>query len=56
MAGAHQGESQYIPRLRVTDKYIILLYSSIPMNIGAYIRRCYIPQFLHPLIKEYNVY
>jgi hypothetical protein len=26
------------------------------MNIGAYIHRRYIPQFLHRLIKEYNVY
>jgi hypothetical protein len=28
----------------------------MPMNIGAYIHRHYIPQFLHWLTEEYNIY
>jgi hypothetical protein len=32
------------------------IYSSIPMNIDAYIHRRYISQFLHWLTDKYNVY
>jgi hypothetical protein len=62
------GRPQYIPRLHVTEEYI-QLYSLvtrnreiccyIPLlltNIGAYIHRSYIPQLLHRLTKEYNIY
>jgi hypothetical protein len=32
----------------------IFLYSSVSMNIGAYIRWSYIPQLLYRLTEEYN--